>query len=141
MEKEDRKEFLMKEVEPIQGVINRMDSNSFLIKGWTLTLVVGTLLLHFKGMQIFIVFIPTLVFWILDSYYLRQQRLYRKLYDWVVENRMKTDENLFKMDTTRFKKKVDRVRIIFSLTLLDFYGLIIVLTIVYAIEDGTAVRL
>lgn len=123
----------MKEVENIQGVINRMDSNSFLIKGWTLTLVVGTLLLHFKDTQIFIVYIPSLVFWVLDSYFLRQQRLYRKLYDWVIENRMKTDENLFRMNTMPFKEKVGKIRVIFSLTLLCFYGLIIVLTTIYTI--------
>jgi len=43
--KEDIKDFMIKELEIIQGIINRMAYNSFIIKGWTITLVVATLLL------------------------------------------------------------------------------------------------
>jgi len=133
MEEEDRRVFLVKEVETIQSVINRISSNSFLIKGWAITLVVGTLLLKGIEIQILIAFIPTIVFWILDSYFLWQERLYRKLYDWVIENRLKTDENLFKMDTTQYKKNVSRAKTVFSWTLLCYYGSILVITTIYAV--------
>jgi len=66
MEDEDRKELLMKEVDTIQSVINRISSNSFLIKGWTITLVVGMLLFKGSEIQIFIAFIPIIA--ILDTY-------------------------------------------------------------------------
>jgi len=130
--KENLKEYLLKEIEVIQSIIDRMSSNSFLIKGWTLTLVVGTLLLQGSRLQVLIAFIPLVVFWFLDAYYLWQERLYRKLYKWVISNRLKTDEHLLDMSTSRFKKTVDsKFRIMFSLTLGWFYGSIAVLIIIY----------
>ncbi len=137
MEKEDRKEYLMKEIDTIQSIINRMSSNSFLIKGWTITLVVGTLLLERtmlenSKLQIFIAFIPLLVFWFLDSYFLWQERMYRKLYDWVIVNRLNSDENLFSMDARKFRDEVvSRPRIMFSVTLGWFYGSIFALIVIY----------
>ena len=38
----------MKHMEMIQGVINRMASNSFALKGWTVTLVAGIFALASK---------------------------------------------------------------------------------------------
>lgn len=127
----------MKEIDTIQSIINRMSSNSFLIKGWTITLVVGTLLLERSmldgsKLQIFIAFIPLIVFWFLDAYFLWQERMYRKLYDWVIANRLNTDEKLFDMNAYRFRNEVSsRPRIMFSTTLGWFYGSIFVLTVIY----------
>ncbi|MBW8004043.1 MAG: hypothetical protein FVQ80_18960 [Planctomycetes bacterium] len=80
--KESLKEYMLKEIEIIQDIIKRMAFNSLMIKGWAITLVVVSLLL--KGTdkyQIWIAFIPLLVFWFLDAYFLWQERLYRELYD------------------------------------------------------------
>jgi hypothetical protein len=135
---EDReilKEYMLKEIEIIQNIINRMASNSFIIKGWAITLVVATLLL--KGAEkykVCIAFIPLLAFWFLDAYFLWQERMYRKLYEWVINNRLKTDEYLFDMNVYRFKDEVQsKLRIMFSKTLGWFYGPIAILTIIYAI--------
>jgi len=134
MDKEDLKECLMKEIETIQSTIRRMSFNSFLIKGWTITLVVVTLLLKGTEEQVLIAFIPLLVFWFLDSYFLWQEKMYRKLYDWVIANRMKTDEHLFDMNAYRFKDDVDsKPRIMFSTTLGWFYGSIAILIVIYKI--------
>ncbi len=68
----------------IQGVINRMASNSFALKGWAVTLVVGIFVLAGKDADkryFMVAYIPILVFWWLDSYYLLQERLYRAFYD------------------------------------------------------------
>jgi len=132
--KENLKEFMLKEVEIIQDIIKRMAHNSFLIKGWTITLVVGILLLKGKWYQILFAFFPLIVFWFLDAYFLWQERMYKKLYDWVIKNRLITDEYLFNMDAYRFKNKVQsKVRIMFSLTLSWFYGTIAVLIAIYFI--------
>jgi len=135
MEKsENLKEYLLKEVEVIQGIINRMAFNSFLIKGWTITLVVVALLLKGAKHQVWIAFIPLFVFWFLDAYFLWQERMYRKLYDWVTINRLKSEENLFNMNAYRFKDEVQtKIGIMFSITLGWFYGSIAVLIIVYSI--------
>jgi hypothetical protein len=90
--KESLKEYMLKEIEIIQDVIKRMAFDSFMIKGWAITLVVVTLLLKGTESQVWIAFIPLLVFWFLDAYFLWQERMYRKLYEWVINNRLKTDE-------------------------------------------------
>jgi len=132
--KEELKEFLLKEVEIIQDIIKRMAFNSFLIKGWTITLVAVTLLLKGSKYQVLIAFIPLIVFWFLDAYFLWQERLYRRLYNWVIQNRMQTDEFLFDMNAYRFKEEEQSIlRIMFSLTLGWFYGSIFILTLTYAI--------
>ncbi len=133
-EKGNLKEYMLKEIEIIQDIIKRMAFNSFMIKGWSITLVVVALLLKGTKYQVGIAFIPLLVFWFLDAYFLWQERLYRKLYEWVTTNRLKTDEYLFDMNAYRFKDKVQsRVRIMFSITLGWFYGSIAILVIIYAL--------
>lgn len=132
--KESLKEYMLKEIEIIQDIIKRMAFNSFMIKGWAITLVVVALLLKGTKYQVGIAFIPLLVFWFLDAYFLWQERLYRKLYEWVIDNRLKTDEYLFDMNAYRFKDNVQsRVRIMFSITLGWFYGSIAILIIIYAL--------
>ena len=131
--KESLKEYMLKEIEIIQDIIKRMAFNSFMIKGWAITLVVVTLLL--KGTekyQVWLAFIPLIVFWFLDAYFLWQERMYRKLYDWVIKNRLSTDEYLFNMNAYRFKNEVQsKFRIMFSITLGWFYGSIAILVIIY----------
>ncbi len=133
--KENLKEYMLKEIDIIQEIIKRMAFNSFMIKGWAITLVVVTLLL--KGTekyQVWIAFIPLIVFWFLDAYFLWQERMYRRLYEWVINNRLKTEESLFDMNAYRFKDKVQsRVRIMFSITLGWFYGSISILVIIYTL--------
>jgi len=132
--KENIKDLMIKEIEIIQGIINRMARNSFLIKGWTITLVVVTLLLKGNKYHTFIAFIPILVFWFLDAYFLRLERLYRRLYNWVKDNRLKTKDFLFDLNYKRFEKEEQSIlRIMFSITLGLFYGSIFGLTLIYVI--------
>jgi hypothetical protein len=133
-DKESLKEYMLKEIDVVQEIIKRMAFNSFMMKGWAITLVVVTLLLKGTKYQVLIAFIPLLVFWFLDAYFLWQERMYRKLYDWVISNRLKTDENLFDMNAYRFKDTVQsRFRIMFSITLGWFYGSIAVLIAIYTV--------
>ena len=132
--KEELKEFLLKEIEIIQDIIKRMAYNSFMIKGWTITLVAVVLLLKGSTYQVFIAYIPLLVFWYLDAYFLWQERLYRRLYNWVVQHRLESDEYLFDMNANRFKaEEQSTFRIMFSKTLGWFYGSILGLTLVYTL--------
>ncbi|WP_251861423.1 hypothetical protein [Clostridium sp. Marseille-Q2269] len=74
----------IKHLEMIQEIIKRMASNSFLLKGWSITLVAGIFALSAKDSNqkfFLITYIPLIVFWILDTYYLQQERKYRNLYD------------------------------------------------------------
>ena len=133
-DKVNLKECMLKEIDISQDIIKRMAFNSFMIKGWTITLVVVALLLKGAKHQVLIAFIPLLVFWFLDAYFLWQERMYRKLYDWVISNRLKTEEHLFDMNAYRFKDEVQsKFRIMFSITLGWFYGSIAVLIAIYTI--------
>ena len=132
--KESLKEYMIKEIEIIQDTIKRMAFNSFMVKGWAITLVVVALLLKGTEYQVWIAFIPLLVFWFLDAYFLWQERMYRKLYEWVINNRLNTDEYLFDMNAYRFEGEVQsRFRIMFSITLGWFYGSIAILIVIFSI--------
>ena len=73
----------IKHLEMIQAIITRMAQNSFMIKGWALTLVVAMFAFVPKtaGLFVPIVIVPILIFALLDAYYLQLERRYRKLYD------------------------------------------------------------
>ena len=126
-------DYLLEEVKLIQGVINRMANNSFFVKGWAITLVLATFLFRGASNYYFVAFLPWVLFWYLDGYFLRQERLYRNLYDWVAINRKKSKEYLLDLSCTelRFGEQVDGIpRIMFSKTLLAFYGLLLLLIII-----------
>lgn len=74
----------IKHLEMIQNIINRMAANSFALKGWAVTLVAGIFVLATNDtdkMYFLVAYIPIIVFWFLDSYYLLQERLFRALYN------------------------------------------------------------
>lgn len=122
----------LKHLEFIQGTINRMAGNSFLLKGWTVTLVGGLLALSYKEMnwQYLIVSAAVLVFmWLLDGYYLSQERSFIKLYEHVS---CLDDETDFSMKTEPHRGGIRWYKCVFSDTLLIFYGgLLLVLFLVF----------
>lgn len=68
----------------IQGIITRMASNSFSLKGWAVTLVAAIFALTWANISrgfLLIALIPIFAFWALDAYYLNLERKNRKLYD------------------------------------------------------------
>ncbi|HOF99438.1 MAG TPA: hypothetical protein PLD44_08685, partial [Paludibacteraceae bacterium] len=73
-----------KHLEFIQGTINRMAGNLFFLRGWTITLITGLFALSTKETNqdyILIAYFLILIFWILDGYFLSQERLFRDLYN------------------------------------------------------------
>lgn len=130
----DREKILVEEVKVAQEIIKRMASNSFNVKTWTITLIVATLLFKGDNNHIFIAFIPLIAFWYLDAYYLQQERLFRKVHDWIVSYRLEQDDKLFDISPARFKNKGQSVcRIMFSITTLPFYGSIFGMLLMYLI--------
>jgi hypothetical protein len=112
-----------KHLEFIQAAINRMAGNSFLLKGWTVTLTGGSLALTFKQLDrryLVISLVVVALFWFLDSYYLSRERRFVHLYN---EVRRRSDEQTdFSMDTGVYGKSCRWVRCAFSKTLALFYG-------------------
>lgn len=113
----------------IQGIITRMNTNSFQIKGWTITLVSALLALYAnsgKVTYIFIALIPVLIFWFLDSYYLQQERKFRALYNDIVDaDNYGDDIKNFKMSIDKYKScKYCLINAIISVTILPLYLLL-----------------
>ena len=128
----------MKHMEMIQGVINRMASNSFALKGWTVTLVAGIFALASKDADrrfFLFTYVPIIIFWGLDTYYLLQERRYRALYEKV--RRTKEHAIDFSMNATlpEFKDKknnymncfISTTELLFYLPLALLVGIIIII--------------
>lgn len=76
----------MKHLEMILDIINRMASNSFSLKGWAVTLVAGIFAIQgdkTSVLSFLIAFVPIIIFWGLDAFYLSRERAYRSLYKYV----------------------------------------------------------
>lgn len=87
-----------KHLEMIQGVINRMASNQFLFKGWSITLIAAIATFSASDNNPVLMTIPvvaTLLFWFVDAYYLMLERAFRGLYGDVAAK--SEDEIDFKM--------------------------------------------
>lgn len=115
-------------LEIIQGVVNRLSHDSFLIKGWSVVLVSAFFVLAGNNSNPFfavLAFLPGLVFWGLDGYFLWQERLFRKLYDHVRE-KQEADID-FAMDVSIVKEQVKPWHeVTVSTTLLAFHGAVTV---------------
>lgn len=121
----------LKHLEFIQNVITRMNSNSFLIKGWAITLVSALFALAAKDANINYVLISYIVipvFWVLDGFYISKEKQYRDLYEVIA---LKDEKNIdFIMNTKEFDKGSRTwLRGIFSKTLIPFYGISIATTL------------
>src|SRR5437773_11124579 len=119
-------------LEMIQGVVNRLSQNSFLLKGWSVVLVSSLFALaafNSNPFFVYLTYLPVVAFWGLDAYFLRQERLFRKLYDHV--RRLKANEIDFSMNTDVVKSEVGRMlAVMFSDTLLVFHGTLFVAVLV-----------
>jgi len=74
----------MKHLEFVQAVVTRMNTNSFQIKSWSVTILAALLAVYASTKNelfILISLIPTTIFWLLDAYYLMRERKFRGLYN------------------------------------------------------------
>jgi len=122
-----------KHLEFIQNVITRMNTNSFLIKGWMVTLVSALFALAAKDTDAryaMITFFAVPVFWGLDAFYLAQERKYRSLYDAVRRGAV----DRFAMDASGFKQCRNRwFCTLFSISLLLLYVGVIAAAVIVTI--------
>ena len=122
----------IKHLEMLEAVIERMAKNSFQLKGWSMTLVSAIIALSSKEAdRRFIMFaiIPIIAFWLLDSYYLQQERRYKQLYKNVAD---KSEETIdFNMDTRKIVGSIEDLsrlcflKCFFSFSEISFYLVIV----------------
>ena len=107
----------------IQAIITRMGLNSFLLKGWSVTLVAAIFALAAKQADrrfVLLAFFPIAVFWLLDAFFLHQEKLFRRLYELVALGKVDSDQ--FTLDTKGIKGVPGIASVFFSKTLRLFYG-------------------
>ena len=99
-----------------------MANTSFLLKGWSITVLAGLFALSTteqKTPALILAIILAIIFWLLDSFFLWQERMYRLLYD---EVRQTKEEHIdFSMNAARFSKECKWYDAPFSVTLWPFY--------------------
>jgi hypothetical protein len=129
----------LKHLEFIQSVITRLSTNSFLIKGWSVSLVVAIFALAAKDANIkyaIVAYIPVLAFWALDGFFLSQEKQYRELFATVA--RKDNADIDFSMNASSFAEG-DRtwLRCVVSKTLFPFHGalLLAVCIVMFAIPN------
>jgi hypothetical protein len=122
----------IKHLEMIQNIITRLANNSFSLKGWTVIFIAAVLGFAIKESDPYyipLVLFPIFAFWGLDGYYLRQEKLFRALYDKV----RKSDEQdiNFEMDISSTEDEVDNWRsVCVSPTIIGFYGPILTVILI-----------
>ena len=123
-------------LEMIQRIISRMAGNLFFLRGWSVTLITGLFAFFVKEANhayIFVVYFPVVIFWVLDGYFLSQERLFRALYEHV--RKLSEKEVDFSMDTSDYQNDEGNSwkNAMLSETLLFFYIplILIMLVLVY----------
>jgi hypothetical protein len=147
-----------KHLEFIQGIINRHNSNSFLIKGWTITVAAALYALAGTINEPFLVLlalVPIFMFWGLDAFYLSNERCFVDLYNSVakgsynlpnqevykedfIENSSTNETGSiadFNMNFKKFEIWKDNSwwTVIKSKTILSFYLSLLIVTIIISI--------
>ncbi|MCY4238618.1 MAG: hypothetical protein OXC93_09735 [Rhodospirillaceae bacterium] len=129
----------LKHLELIQAVINRLASDSFRMKGWTVVVIAALFVLLARQNAFdagYIALVPIVAFWGLDGYFLWQERLFRAHYDNV---RTLPAENIdFSMDIRAYRGSLRHswLGTTCSRTLAFFYGALLVLVLLATFAVG-----
>jgi hypothetical protein len=121
----------LKHLEFIQAVIARMATNSFLFKGWAITIAAGLsafAAVDTKAALLAIALVSTAMFWGLDGYYLWLERCFIELHKKVS---LLSEEKIdFSMVPDKTNAACRWIKTCFRWHLLFFYGTIILIDVI-----------
>jgi hypothetical protein len=129
----------VRHLEMIQGVISRLGTDSFLVKGWAVTLSGAFLGFAIQGEDSGLAFaglLPALVMWGLDAYFLGVERLFRALHNAVRTGEPPVEPFFMAATHPAFAKTAPNATwraALLSPTLCLFYGTLVVSTVVVAV--------
>ena len=121
-----------KEIDLLQSCIDRMAKNSFMIKGWFVSIYAVILALLPEKVDVMllcvVLIVVNILFWYLDGVYLRDEKIYRRIYQWVVEARKQNDRELmYQLELNLYKNKIGTMdsvgKIMLSKSLFIFYAI------------------
>ena len=137
-------EELHKEIDLVQGCINRMAQNSFHIKGWTVTIFAVVLaLLPEKIAPTHAILLggvmlaTSIMLWYMDSFFLTAEKNYRQIYSWILRERPNGNRQLqYELDFNKYESEAKLSQssqrdVAFSKTLKCFYGMPTVISFIY----------
>jgi hypothetical protein len=128
----------VRHLEMIQGVISRLGTDSFLVKGWAVTLSGAFLGFAIQGEAsglALAALLPALLMWGLDAYFLSVERLFRALHNAVRTGEPPVEPFFMAATAPAFAALAPRASwrdALFSPTLSLFYGTLVVSAIVVA---------
>lgn len=97
----------------LQSCISRMAKDSFMVKGWAASFVVAILVYVLKndasGLCIIAMVIPIAVFWKLDAFFLRTEKCYRLMYEFLIGSKDPPEEwQLYDLNPQKYSKFLKR---------------------------------
>jgi hypothetical protein len=126
----------LKHLEFIQAVIARLSTDSFLMKGWAITVagaVYGFSADHLNPRVAAVGFVPVFAFWFLDSYFVRKERQFRALYDDVRVGSDRVPPMCMNIALCEPLPTHGWWRVARSVTLWPFYGLLVVVGVILVV--------
>ncbi|MFT4213353.1 MAG: hypothetical protein QM622_01050 [Microbacterium sp.] len=122
----------------VQAIIARLANNSFIMKGWALTLtsaLLGFAATRSDALLAFLALAAVLAFWFLDAYFLRQERAFRLMFSDVAAKKVTG----FNLNPATYAKRVKWWPTLRSVSLGVFYGALLTLSLSLAIILLTAI--
>ena len=122
---------VQKHLEIMQGVIMRMGENSRSCKVWCVTLVAATLVLVARtgeANHALIGLAPTVLFYVLDAYYLSLERGFRRSYNSFVHQLHEGKINAYHLFTVDFVGRIPQGTLwamFWSFSVLPFYAMVV----------------
>lgn len=136
MENDEKK---LEHLKLIGSVVDRMASNCLRLKEWFVTVVsaiVGFCFTKSEPRLLIVAGGVLLAFWVLDAYYLQQERKFRALYDAIVESD-KEFIPAFSMDVKVVRSNQSFFKALFgSWATFGFYGIVLVIGVVLRFTFG-----
>jgi hypothetical protein len=137
-------ELRLHHIQTIQGVVNRLSQYSFAVRGWSVTLVsvIFAFMTTQRGSSVVLTaaLAPVIIFWGMDAFYVRRERLYRQLFEAVARDLASTEPAtlpLFSMDVSPFVSRVPSwLRTMTSATVVAIPLMLGSLVLAYAIAKG-----
>lgn len=131
-------EELHKELDQVQEIIKRMANNSFLLKGWMITIFTSAVIFFEQSessnnlnISMYTILFLIISFWYLDAFFLHKERCYIALYNHKISNTDRNKRTLYSLDYKPFRKSQDNIfRLMLNKTILPFYFIPVILTVI-----------
>lgn len=125
MEEKVNQAIVQTHITTLQGIICRMSNYSLNCKTWAITIITGIIVLLFdktKTSYYYIIYFPLLIFYLLDSYYLGLERVFRDIYNaFILEVQNSTKDEIDIRFSLKGKKIKSFLKSLYSVSTLPFY--------------------